>query len=115
MVDFISDPARLIRNCRVCGSANLELAIDLGCQPWCNNFLKKEDIGKEPFYPLRVVYCRECATPQLDYTVPKETMFGNHTYLSGITKTLSEHFKEVAKEVDSRFFKSLSNGSMSNH
>jgi len=30
-------------------------------------------------------------------------MFGDHTYLSGVTKSLSEHFKNVAHEVDERF------------
>jgi len=77
--------------------------IDLGDQPWCNNFLKPEEIGKEPFYPLRVVYCRRCGAAQLDYTVKKEVMFGDHTYLSGVTKSLGEHFRQVAAEVDSRF------------
>jgi 2-polyprenyl-3-methyl-5-hydroxy-6-metoxy-1,4-benzoquinol methylase len=91
--------------CRVCDSTNLELAIDLGSQPWCNHFLKSEEIGKEPFYPLRVLYCHDCGTVQLDYTVKKEIMFGDHTYLSGVTRSLSEHFKNVAEEVDSRFFK----------
>jgi len=89
--------------CRVCDSINLELAVDLGSQPWCNHFLKSEEIGKEPFYPLRVLYCHDCATTQLDYTVKKEIMFGDHTYLSGVTKSLSEHFKTVAQEVDTRF------------
>lgn len=91
--------------CRVCDSTNLELAIDLGSQPWCNHFLKKEEVGKEPFYPLHVLYCHDCATAQLDYTVPKEIMFGDHTYLSGVTRSLSEHFRAIAEEVDSRFFK----------
>jgi SAM-dependent methyltransferase len=74
-------------------------------QPWCNNFLKKEEVGKEPFYPLRVFYCHDCATTQLDYTVKKEIMFGDHTYLSGVTKSLSAHFERIAKEADYRFFK----------
>lgn len=91
--------------CRVCDSLRLEPALDLGAQPWCNHFLKKEEVGREPFYPLRVVYCVDCATVQLDYTVPKETMFGDHTYLSGVTKTLSAHFREVAEEVEERFFR----------
>jgi len=30
-------------------------------------------------------------------------MFGDHTYLSGITKSLSEHFRLIAEEVDRRF------------
>jgi len=67
--NIICDPSRLIKNCRVCDSSNLELAVDLGFQPWCNNFLKKEDIGHESFYPLRVIFCMRCQTPQLDYTV----------------------------------------------
>src|SRR3972149_7873268 len=99
-------------NCRVCDSKNIELAIDLGSQPWANHFLKKEEIGKEPFYPLHVVYCHDCATAQLDYTVKKEIMFGNHTYLSGITKSLNEHFRKVAKEIDTRFFSDVLNKSI---
>ncbi|MFM7383441.1 MAG: methyltransferase domain-containing protein [Microcystaceae cyanobacterium] len=91
--------------CRVCDSENLELAIDLGSQPWCNHFLKPEEVGQEPYYPLRVLYCHDCGTVQLDYTVKKEIMFGDHTYLSGVTKSLSEHFRQVAQEVDDRFFK----------
>lgn len=85
--------------CRVCLSNNLELALDLGQQPWANNFLTEDQIGKEEKYPLRVMHCVKCKTAQLDYTVPKEVMFGNHTYCSGTTKTLQDHFKGIAGEV----------------
>ena len=30
-------------NCRVCDSRDLELAIDLGSQPWCNHFIRLEE------------------------------------------------------------------------
>lgn len=90
--------------CRVCDSTQLHTAVDLGTQPWANHFLKPDQVGKEPTYPLRVVWCEHCGTAQLDYTVPKETMFSDHTYLSGMTKTLSDHFQSVAQEVDRRFF-----------
>jgi SAM-dependent methyltransferase len=93
--------------CRVCDSSSLEQAIDLGQQPWCNHFLRPEEVGTEPSYPLRVVHCRRCKTAQLDFTVPKETMFADHTYLSGVTRSLSAHFKGVAEEVDARFFKNV--------
>lgn len=98
--------------CRVCDSTSLERVIDLGEQPWCNNFLKKEELGKEPFYPLRVLFCHNCHTSQLDFTVKKEIMFGDHTYLSGVTKSLSEHFRTVAKAVDERFFSGRSQKSV---
>ncbi len=88
--------------CRVCDGTDLEPVIDLGNQPWCNHFLKAEEVGKEPVYPLRVVYCHGCTTTQLDYTVPKEVMFGDHTYLSGVTRSLSDHFRSVTEEVTRR-------------
>jgi len=91
--------------CRVCDSTALEPVLDLGDQPWCNHFLTKDKIGKEPFYPLRLFFCTKCATSQLDYTVKKEVMFGDHTYLSGVTKSLSDHFKQVATDVDAKFFR----------
>lgn len=90
--------------CRVCDSSQLTPVIDLGCQPWCNHFLRREEVGREPFYPLRVVFCEQCSTAQLDFTVKKEIMFGDHTYLSGVTRSLSEHFRSVAQNVDDRFF-----------
>lgn len=89
--------------CRVCDSTALEPVIDLGSQPWCNHFLRREECGSEPFYPLRVVHCGDCQTAQLDHTVRKEIMFGDHTYLSGVTQSLSDHFRAVAREVHDRF------------
>ena len=98
--------------CRVCDSTNLEPAIDLGHQPWCNHFLRKDELGKEPSYPLHVVFCRQCHAAQLDFTVNKEIMFGDHTYLSGVTQSLSEHFRQIASEVDTRFFQGRKNKSV---
>ena len=85
-------------NCRSCSSDKLELLLDLGMQPWCNDFLTEERLGKENLYPLRLNYCQECELLQLDHTVAKEVMLGDHCYLSGMTKTLINHFYEVAKE-----------------
>lgn len=91
-------------NCRICDSHDLEPVIDLGQQPWCNNFLRPNEVGQEQNYPLRVLFCHMCYTAQLDYTVPKETMFSDHTYLSGITASLSAHFKAVAEYADAEYF-----------
>jgi SAM-dependent methyltransferase len=90
--------------CRVCGGPNLELAIDLGTQPWANDFLTPDKAGSEAYYPLRVLHCADCETAQLDYTVRKEVLFGDHTYLSGVTRTLREHFEHTAATVDKAYF-----------
>jgi 2-polyprenyl-3-methyl-5-hydroxy-6-metoxy-1,4-benzoquinol methylase len=94
-------------SCRVCDRTSFDLAIDLGDQPWGNHFLQKEEVGKEPLYPLQVVLCTHCQTAQLNHTVPKEVMFSDHTYLSGITQSLRSHFQMTAEDVDRRFFSTL--------
>lgn len=90
--------------CRVCDSQKLSPVIDLKDQPWGNHFLTAEEKGQEPFYPLRVIFCHDCATAQLDHTVKKEVMFSDHTYLSGMTNSLKKHFAETAGAVDKQFF-----------
>jgi SAM-dependent methyltransferase len=89
--------------CRICDGTDLVPALDLGLQPWANHFLSADEVGSEPKYPLKLVYCQDCACVQLDYTVPKEVMFADHTYVSGTTKTLADHFMRTAKEVDRLF------------
>ncbi len=93
----------LLKNCRICFEKKLIELIDLGNQPWCNNFLKKDEIGKEKFYPLKVVLCENCKISQLNYTVPKEVMFSDHTYLSGVTRSLSKHFENLRDEIIDKF------------
>lgn len=90
--------------CRVCDHHSFAPGVDLGVQPWGNHFLKRDQVGTEPAYPLRVVICEKCSCAQLDYTVKKEVMFAEHTYLSGITRSLSDHFDRTAQTVDQRFF-----------
>jgi hypothetical protein len=89
--------------CRSCGSDKIVEILNFGDQPWCNDFLTKERIDKEEFYPLKVVCCRECELLQLSYTVPKEVMFFDHQYLSSMTSTLGNHFLDIAKENKEQF------------
>jgi len=84
--------------CRSCRSDKIVKVLDFGEQPWCNDFLTKEMVGKEKAYPLEVVCCEECELLQLSYTIPKEVMFSDHQYLSSMTSTLGEHFLDIAKE-----------------
>ncbi len=83
--------------CRSCGHNQLDLVVDLGNHAWCNDFLTPDRVGSELTYPLRLVICPRCELAQLDHTVPKETMFKDHTYVSGTTVTLARHFFDLAK------------------
>tara|TARA_R110001583_G_scaffold48781_3_gene152647 strand:- start:3314 stop:4519 length:1206 start_codon:yes stop_codon:yes gene_type:complete len=90
-------------NCKSCSSTKNTSILDLGDHPWCNDFLPKDRVGKEQKYPLHLVHCDECELLQLDYVVPKEVMFKNHTYVSSTTDSLSEHFYDLALQNKTQF------------
>ncbi len=93
----------LINTCRSCKSSEFHNVLDLGDHPWCGDFLTKDKLGLEKTYPLNLIQCKECELLQLNYTVPKETMFSNHSYLSSTTKTLKDFFLRLAMENKSQF------------
>ena len=89
--------------CRVCNGTKLEQFLDLGDQPHCDSLLLPEDLGrKEPYYPLQVCFCHDCTAVQINYTVPKETMFEEYLYVSGTTQTLRTHFQDSADRLVQR-------------
>lgn len=91
------------KNCRSCKSNRLISVLDLGQQPWCNDFVSPDTCDEVKTYPLHLVFCMECSLLQLNYTVSKEVMFKEHDYLSGTTKTLRDHFYAIAKENKEQF------------
>ncbi len=80
-----------VHRCQVCGSERLELVIDLGHQPLCDSLPSREQLDRpETHYPLRQVWCRDCALSQIDYVVPGDVVFHpDYPYRSGITKELA--------------------------
>jgi len=92
-----------ISNCRVCDSEDLIETLDLGMQPWCNDFVLKDDLESVIKYPLSTVFCSNCSTFQVQYTVPKEIMFKEHTYLSGSNASMPEHFQKISDKVCSSY------------
>lgn len=88
-----------ISNCRVCDSEELIATLDLGMQPWCNDFTPKNELKNVKKYPLSTVYCNKCTTFQVQYTVSKEIMYKDHTYLSGSNASMPKHFQKIADKV----------------
>lgn len=86
--------------CRCCDGRRVELVIDLGDQPHCNRLVRRDTpAGREPFFPLRVGFCRDCSMVQIDHTIPKESMFSDYPYVSGTTKTLPAHFLDTSRRI----------------
>ncbi len=86
-------------SCRVCGSKNIKQILDLGLQPWGNDFIQISENRKSELHPLNFVICEDCMTSQIDFTIPKEKMFVDHSYMSGTTKTLRNHFQKIGEDI----------------
>ena len=93
-------PGPLTR-CQISGSSDLELIIDLGCQPLCNSLLTREQLAQpETYYPLRFFLCPESGLAQLDYVVDGSVVYHpDYPYRSGITKELEVYQRAFAEGI----------------
>lgn len=89
--------------CRLCRGDDLTLFLDLGLIPLAGDYLLKEELGKEKYYPLRVYFCQNCFCVQLIDVVSSDHIFRNYRYLSSIS--LSSHFEDFAYEMQKRFLR----------
>jgi SAM-dependent methyltransferase len=87
------------KQCNLCNSKKLIKILNFGLQPWCNNFLNKNQLGAEKKYPLNVNFCKECSNVQLGYILRKEKMFLKHDYLSGTNNLLIKHFNKISSNI----------------
>jgi len=60
-------------SCRVCGSHDLEPAVDAGRQPISNRFVQKQG-ESEALFSLRFTLCRDCGIMQLADCIPPDEL-----------------------------------------
>ena len=79
--------------------------LDLGIQPIANNFLSnKADIDDEYKFHLTVVFDDETKLVSLSDFVPPDLMFNDsYVYHSSLSKTMRDHFKEIATRLTKEF------------
>jgi hypothetical protein len=84
--------------CRICGSRDLHRVLDLGKTPLANAYLKSaEEIAAEKWFPLTVLWCRNCHLLQLAEVVAPEILFRHYMYASGYSDFVHVHNRELAK------------------
>jgi len=93
------------QTCRMCKSENLHKFLDLGYSALADNFLNISQLNEpETFFPLSVVFCRDCGLFQLSYVVSPELMFNkDYLYDSSTTQTGRNHFTSMAHSLCNRF------------
>jgi SAM-dependent methyltransferase len=88
-----------ITSCRICNSKKIKIIYNFGLIPVGNNLQKNvlESISCKK-YPLKLMNCLKCNHFQLSISInPKILYANNYTYLTGITKTFTNHFADYSK------------------
>lgn len=100
MVDKNTD----ISCCSFCDSQNISLVMDFGEVAIAGLFLKPEHFNQEKRFPLQLYFCNACYAVQVINKLPGDIIFhNNYFYFSSAINTLSDHFRQYAKEVTARF------------
>lgn len=61
--------------CEVCGNTDLELVLDLGDHPLCDDLV---EVGSQRVcaeHPIKILFCSQCYTAYQKYQVPKKDLF----------------------------------------
>lgn len=90
-----------LTRCQITGSTDLNLVIDLDCQPLCDSLLTKDRLLQpEETFPLRLYVCPESGLGQLDYVVDGSKVYHpEYPYRSGITKELEVYQRAFARGI----------------
>ncbi len=93
-----------ITGCRSCGSASLEVFLDLGITPLADRLVTAETLGApEPRFPLKTAFCRDCTLVQITETVAPEILFADaYPYYSSFSPALLAHSRANAEDLIAR-------------
>ena len=99
-----TDLCRRRETCRLCGSRNLTLVLQLAPTPPANAFIPAEALSKkQPVFPLDIFFCEDCRHVQLLDVVDPRVLFEDYVYVSGTSPSFVAHFEQYAKDVLARF------------
>ncbi len=93
-LEAMSSGYRTVTACRLCDSANLSTALDLGETPLAN------ELDGTELFPLVVMRCDDCEHHQLSIAVNPERLWGpSYPYQSGTSPVFRAHLEKLADEV----------------
>jgi SAM-dependent methyltransferase len=93
-----------IAACRSCGSARLEVFLDLGVTPLVDRLVEVEHRDAiEPAFPLKTALCRDCSLVQITETVAPELLFeAAYPYYSSVSPALLAHSRANVLDILTR-------------
>jgi SAM-dependent methyltransferase len=77
--------------------------LDLGHQPVGDLILSAGELNQpETHYPMQLHHCGDCGLTQLGYTVDPAVVYKNFPFVSGTTRTATEHLQELPRKLAKR-------------
>jgi SAM-dependent methyltransferase len=89
------------RDCRLCGTTDLERVVELTPTPPANAFTARPE--PQTAYPLELMLCAGCGHLQLHHVLDPQLLFRDYVYVAGTSSVFVAHFKRYAEEAISRF------------
>ncbi len=91
-------PQSFRRNdCRLCGSADLALVLQLTPTPPANAIVSEAERNQvQETFPIAVLFCRACSHVQLRDVVDPKILFENYRYMPGVSPAFVRHFRAYA-------------------
>lgn len=86
--------------CEVCGSLDVDLVLDLGDQPLCDDLIPIGADVQSTFYPLRIHFCNNCHTALQECNVSKELLFpSNYHYRARNTPSVLASMDQLVSDL----------------
>jgi hypothetical protein len=92
-----------IANCEVCGAKNLDIALDLGRHPLCDDLVPIGDPRICETYPVEILFCDNCQTAHQRFQVSKRELFpSSYHYRSRFTADVVNGLSDLVNACERR-------------
>jgi hypothetical protein len=93
-----------IKSCEVCGNEEIELVLNLGMHPMCDDLVPIDDERVCKEYPIEILFCKNCNTAHQHFQVPKHELFpATYHYRSRFTADVLNGMAELVDSCEKRF------------
>jgi novobiocin biosynthesis protein NovU/D-mycarose 3-C-methyltransferase len=100
----VSESARQVGECRVCGETDWQEVVSFGPMPLANGFPEPAtSYDDEPYFPLTLVSCRSCRLLSLTVVVDRSVLYRDYAYVTSDSQMIGDHMRYVARMCCERF------------
>jgi len=93
-----------IKFCEVCENKELDVVLNLGLHPMCDDLVAIGDERLCKEYPIEILFCKNCNTAHQHFQVPKKELFPkNYHYRSRFTADVLNGMSELVDSCEKRF------------